>query len=138
MSDEISGMVAIPFYIDQSGNLTTATPVDLPLAGATYHKGFTMPQDGCLRAIIARCETTPNTSNPSLVCDMTIGGAEEGVGAEIAVGETAAYATFANGEVNIEKDEVVGASIEQTGGTIDDAVDEVLIILVIQFGRSNI
>ena len=139
MSDEVSGLIALSFYIDQSGNLTTATPVDLPIAGGTYHKGFYMPQDGCLRAIIADCETTPNTDNPSLVCSMTLDGAEDSDGhADIEVGDTEAYETFANGEVPIAAGESVGASIMQTGETIDDAVDEVLITLIIQLGRSNI
>ena len=138
MSDEISGLIAVPFYIDQSGNLTTATPVDLPLMGGTYHKFFTMPQDGCLRAIIADIETTPNTANPDLVADMTIGGVEQTSSVAIAIGATKGTTTFANGEYNIDKDDEVGASIEQTGGTIDDAVDETSVILIIQLGRSNI
>jgi len=138
MSDEISGLIAVPFYIDQSGNLTTATPVDLPLMGGTYHKFLTMPQDGCLRAIIADIETTPNTANPDLVADMTIGGVEQGASVAIPIASTKGYTTFANGEYNIDKDDEVGASIEMTGGTIDDAVDEVSVILIIQLGRSNI
>ncbi len=139
MSDELSGVIALSFYIDRSTNLTTATPVDLPIAGGTYHKGFYMPQDGCLRAVIADCETTPNTSNPSLVCSMTLDGTESSDGhADIAVGDTEAQATFANGEIPIAAGETVGASIMQTGATIDDAVDEVLITLIIQLGRSNI
>ena len=138
MSDEISGLIAVPFFIDQSGNLTTATPVDVPIAGGPYHKFFTMPQDGCLRAIIADIETTPNTANPDLVADMTIGGVEQEASCAIAIAATKAKETFANGEHNIDKDDEVGASIEMTGGTIDDAVDEVSVILIIQLGRSNI
>jgi len=138
MSDQVSGILALDFYIDQSGNLTTATPVDLPRKGA-YHKGFKMPQGGCLRGVIAQCETTPNTANPALVCSMTIGGTESTDGhADIAVGDTAQTETFANGEIPIAADDVVGASIMQTGGTIDDAVDEVIITLLIQLGSSNI
>ena len=138
MSDELSGIITLTFYVDQSGNLTTATPVDLPIAGA-YHKGFTMPQDGCLRAIVAQCETTPNTANPDLVCSMTADGTEDATGTtSIAIGATENYATFANGEVPIAKDVEVGASIMQTGGTIDDAVDETIVTLLVQLGRSNI
>ena len=137
MSDEVSGLIALTFYLDQSGNLTTATPVDLPLAGA-YHKGYTMPQAGCLRAITADIETTPNTANPDLVADMTIGGAEQLASCAIPIGDTEAETTFYNGEVPIAKGDVVGASIEQTGGTIDDAVDEVIVTLLIQLGKSNI
>jgi hypothetical protein len=139
MSDQVSGLILLDFHIDQSGNLTTATPVDVPLAGDAYHKKVKMPQGGCLRAVMARCETTPNTSNPDLVCSMTIGGAEDSDGhADIAVGDTEANATFANGEVPFDEDDEIGASIMQTGGTIDDAVDEVHITLLLQLGKSNI
>ena len=138
MSDDVSGLVAVQWYIDQSGNLTTATPVDLPMAGATYHKFFTMPQDGCLRAIIADIETTPNTANPDLVSDMTIGGVEQVASCAIAISATKARETFYNGEHPIAAGDEVGVSIEQTGGTIDDAVDEVSVTLIIQLGRSNI
>ena len=139
MSNQVSGLIQLDFWIDQSSNLTTATPVDLPLAGDTYHKKVKMPQDGCLRAVLARCETTPNTDNPSLVCSMTIGGVESTNGhADIAVGSTGQNATFANGEVTFDAGDEVGASIMQTGGTIDDAVDEVHVTLILQLGRSNI
>jgi len=139
MSDELSGVIALTFYKDQSGNLTTATPVDLPITSGPYHKGFVMPQNGCLRAVIARCETTPNTANPDLVCSMTLDGTESTDGhADIAIGETEKEATFKNGEVTIAKGAEVGASIMQTGGTIDAAVDEVVILLLVQLGKSNI
>jgi hypothetical protein len=138
MSDEVSGLLPLGFYIDQAGNLTTATPVDLPVAGA-YHKMVKMPQAGCIRALIARIETTPNTANPDLVAAFTIGGAEQ-VGCEvnIAIGATQAGDTYANGEWPFEADDEIGVSIEQTGGTIDDAVDEVHVLLLAQLGRSNI
>ncbi len=139
MSDEVSGLVPLSFYIDQSGNLTTATPVDLPMAGATYHKKIKMPQSGCIRAISTRLETTPNTANPALITAFTIGGTEQaGCESSVAVGDTEAYATFYNGEYTFDKDDEIGVSIEQTGGTIDDAVDEVHVLLLVQFGRSNI
>ncbi len=139
MSDQVSGLIQLDFHVDQSGNLTTATPVHLPLAGDVYHKTVKMPQAGCLRAVLARCETTPNTSNPSLVCSMTIGGAEDSDGhADIAVGDTEANATFANGEVPFDGSDEIGASIMQTGATIDDAVDEVRVTLILQLGKSNI
>jgi hypothetical protein len=139
MSDQVSGLIQLDFHIDQSGNLTTATPVDLPLAGDVYHKTVKMPQDGCLRAVLARCETTPNTGNPALVCSMTIAGTESTSGhADIAVGSTEQNATFANGEVTFDQGDEIGASIMQTGATIDDAVDEVHVTLVLQLGRSNI
>ncbi|MEE8373002.1 MAG: hypothetical protein V3R87_04770 [Dehalococcoidia bacterium] len=138
MSDQISGLIAVQYFLDQSGNLTTATPVDLDIVPGPYHQNFVMPQDGCLRAIISQIETTPAGSNPDLVTDLTIGGTEQEASCAIAIGATKATATFANGEHNIDKDDVVGASIEMTGGTINDAVDEVSVILIIQLGRSNI
>lgn len=139
MSDEVSGLVPLSFYIDQSGNLTTATPVDVPMAGATYHKLIKMPQAGCIRAISARIETTPNTANPDLVTAFTIDGTEQ-AGCEVAIpiGDTEAMGTFHNGEWPFEKDDEIGVSIEMTGGTIDDAVDEVHVLLLAQFGKSNI
>jgi len=138
MSDEVSGLLPLSFYIDQSGNLTTATPVDLKIAGS-YHTKVKMPQAGCVRAILARCETTPNTANPALIAAFTIGGVEQaGCEASIVVGDTEDNATFANGEWEFDEDDEVGVSIEQTGGTIDDAVDEVHVLLLLQLGRSNI
>ncbi len=139
MSDEVSGIMAIQFHIDQTGNLTTATPVDMPIAGGVYHKTFKMPQAGCLRGILSRIEQTPNTSNPDLVTQLTIGGVESTTGlVNIAIGATENEATFYNGEVALAKDDEVGVSIEMTGGTIDDAVEEVVAILIIQLGSSNI
>ncbi len=138
MSDELSTVIAVQYFLDQSGNLTTATPVDLDIGSGPYHQSFVMPQDGCLRAIISQIETTPNTSNPDLVTDLTIGGVEQEASCAIAIGATKGKATFYNGEHKIDKDDVVGVSIEMTGGTIDDAVDEVSVILLIQLGRSNI
>jgi hypothetical protein len=139
MSDQVSGLIALHFYKDNSGNLTTATPVDQPLAGGAYHVKQKMPQDGCLRAIIARIETTPNTANPDLVASMTIGGVEDATGhVDIPIGDTDGVATFANGEVPFDEDDEIGASVMQTGGTIDDAVDETYITLILQLGKSNI
>lgn len=139
MSDEVSGIIKLDFWINQTGNLTTATPVDVPMAGDVYHKTMLMPQAGCLRAVLARCEQTPNTANPDLVAALTIGGVESVLGiASIPIGDTEANATFANGEITFDEDDEVGASIEMTGGTIDDAVEEVHITLLCQLGRSNI
>ena len=138
MSDEVSGLLPLSFYLDQVGNLTTATPVDLPIAGA-YHTKVKMPQAGCIRAISARIETTPNTANPDLVAAFTIGGVEQaGCEASIQIGDTEAVETFANGEWPFEADDEIGVSIEMTGGTIDDAVDEVHVLLLAQLGLSNI
>ena len=139
MSDEVSGLIGLNFYIDQSGNLTTATPVDVPMAGATLHKKIKMPQAGCIRMISTRIETTPNTANPDLITAFTIAGAEQaGCETNIPIGDTEATATFGNREYEFAEDDEIGVSIEQTGGTIDDAVDEVHILMVVQFGQSNI
>ena len=139
MSDEVSGLLPLSFYLDQVGNLTTATPVDLPIAGAYHTKVNKMPQAGCIRAISARIETTPNTANPDLVAAFTIGGVEQaGCEASIPIGDTEAVETFHNGEWPFEADDEIGVSIEQTGGTIDDAVDEVHVLLLAQLGLSNI
>ncbi len=139
MSDEVSGLVLLHFFKDNSANLTTATPVDQPLAGDGVHLSMKAPQAGCLRAIMCEILTTPNTANPDLVAAMTIGGVESTTGiCAIPIGDTQATGTFANGEVTFEEGDEIGASVEQTGGTIDDAVDETSIFLLLQFGRSNI
>ena len=139
MSDEVSGLVLLHFFMDNAGNLTTATPVDQPLAGDGVHLSVKAPQAGCLRAIMCEILTTPNTANPDLVAAMTLDGTESVTGiVAIPIGDTQGSATFANGEVTFEEGEEIGASVEMTGGTIDDAVDETSIFLLLQLGRSNI
>jgi hypothetical protein len=136
---EVSGIIAVPFYVDSSGNLTTATPVDCKIAGAPTETTWKMPQKGCLRGIVASSETTPNTANPTLVCGLTVATVEvAGATAGIIVGATKKEVMFKNGAYNLEEGDEVGASIMQTGTTIDAAVNEVSITLLIQLGRSNI
>lgn len=139
MSDHpVSGTFAVPFHIDQSGNLTTATPVDIAPNGQVYKKTFKAPQDGCLRAMTASCETTPAAGNGALVIVMTKGGTEvSGAGVSIAEGATADEETFFNGEYAFAENDLVGVSVTQTG-TINDAPDEIDVFCVFQLGKSNI
>jgi hypothetical protein len=135
---DVSGIFTQLFHIDQSGNHTTATPVDIPPNGQVYKKTFKAPQAGCLRAMTASCETTPAAGNGALVIVMTKGGTEvAGAGVSIAEGDTADEAQFANGEFNFEEGDLVGVSVTQTG-TINDAPDEIDVLCVFQLGRSNI
>ncbi|MFA5378244.1 MAG: hypothetical protein WC455_20995 [Dehalococcoidia bacterium] len=139
MSDHpVSGIFSERFHIDQSGNLTTATPVDIPPAGQVYKKTFKAPQDGCLRAMCASCETTPAAGNGALVIVMTKGGTEvAGAGVSIAEAATADEETFKNGEFCFVEGDLIGVSVTQTG-TIDAAVNEIDVNCIFQLGKSNL